>query len=1386
MTDDQQKYIDMYGVVKLNGKDHYLDDGDTWKSMDTGETFRGADFDTEEVYHDKDAASKSPGTVTGYAQTSVIADAMRNKGYNQQTREGFGFFGRTLSEVTQEDTGEVMSDRLYGEGIVTPTAYTSDRGYKSYTQGMRQRAQHGDEGDSYWKQKRNYIEDVQANYDLFAPKLVAFNEAEYKTSPGIYGGVLNRHYDRDYDNQANNVLSAGVKQGLQSLEQSWHGLKAWTGDVTGDEELYQKGVIGAHKVQVASQDNPEYINTYKQINNASDAVEFVVGQAGVALPYMLGIIASYGAGSVLASTTAAKLALGAIPPSLTYTGEVYGNMEGGMDQRNAAVALLAGAAMASLDTLGVSLLFKPSVMMSVFGRGQVAKELFKRNPATSLKSWKRKVDDVFNGTSMVGINKMLDIGKVALGKKGAFKLAQATALNAGRGMITEGVTEVAQEGLGYASSVFGSEAKWNPEHFKDVLINAGVGGSALGGGFGAVSGGFGGYRDYKKATRRTTQAGLEADLNTETYDAALKVHDEAIALQSEEVRNSIGADKVEAQEVLDDMLKERAELKEGKQVLFTRAELIQQEAHANNPNDKGNHREGLNLELEKTQNSDTRKEKGWVRTLGELPSKFLKNGADFIHQTLMKGMKGHSSELTTVERALLAFLNTGEKFAAGLHMVQDRLRTTHKYQTAANQIFADVISVFKEKFPSAFNSNNFTPIMAEMKRFYKAVKDGADDGTLAEAFPGINVEEARAITVRIDKFINDFKTEMDERLKGSTQETGSKRKELKIDQDWFWKQTEINIEEVGKHKQHFITNATRILGSKAKAEAAYEGMFSFVNNFDPTHKRAGIGNTAFIPWELKTLHKDTVSDIEMLVADPEMVDFLHLDLLTQSQQKISRIVKYVVNLQFRGENDITLATLLMRYKTLAEAEGVYDPRVIHHVLGVLDAADGNYKPLENQTFANAQENIVMFNGLNQLESAALPSMVEFVVAFFRTAGTGDVATLIRKAVREGFIPLLKNNMQQTTKYIKKGSGLSIGEHHRNVQSWYESGQASHEGGVLGKLDTPPGSKIKAHIMQAFFSVTLLKYVTDFSRMTRWAFAEDAIINDIETISIYWRSGLFNTQHAHDAYSRLLDINVDPVKLAELYTEAKNHPVLRERATDWFLREQNGEVISEQERSEGLAEDFKIIRNEFPQLHEMLEIAKTSYVEMGTTRPDTSTKPLWANNQRYKLFTQYTSWIMSFQSQVLPKIWKDLKSGDPDVTYHTVMMMAYMLLAAYMMQELKDLWKFEEENPYLSDEKKIYRGVLQSGLLGTSHKALELAFPVYSPSSGDGAYSFNNFKRDIMSRLKSVAGPAFSSGEDVYDAVAATFEGDDDKMAYKWKRLVPLAGGTRAYTGKPPY
>jgi hypothetical protein len=327
-----------------------------------------------------------------------------------------------------------------------------------------------------------------------------------------------------------------------------------------------------------------------------------------------------------------------------------------------------------------------------------------------------------------------------------------------------------------------------------------------------------------------------------------------------------------------------------------------------------------------------------------------------------------------------------------------------------------------------------------------------------------------------------------------------------------------------------------------------------------------------------------------------------------------------------------------------------------------------------------------------------------------------------------------------------------------------SGQLSHEAGVLGHVDVAPSTKFKSKLMRGFFSVTGLKYITDFVRVSRWAFAHDAIIKDIEIMAVYWKGDAANVQMANDAYDRLRDLRVDPEKMAIDYKKATEDPAVQEMTED---------------------ELYKHFQTNYPDLYKSLELARKSYVEMAAVKPDATTKPLWALNPRARLLTQYTSFIMTFTSQTMPKIWKDVKSADPDIQYNTVMMMALMLIAAFLSQELKDEWKFGGDNPYLTDNEKKFRALKASGLLGSPGQLSDLLYPLYGGSSDKGPYSWNKLATDVGDRGSTLAGPTYSTGKDIYKAVKHSF-GDDDALGQYYRRkLVPIAGGTSAYTGTYP-
>ena len=1324
---DYEDFFD--DVVDTNLGQYSVIDGDTITN-DQGHSIRVEGIDTAETQHlvGKTGEYKH-GDYLGETHKQVLGDIIAAGNFTNIDLTGDKTYGRDVG-ILRDAAGNRVDEEAYYNGILPVNHFTSDRSVKLARDGSFARAIDSELGivrDDMWSRGRDKIREVK-NKTLVATKngdpllrQIAPDEKTLAAMKSVYGDsysiykprqVQFRNYDRDYDNQAYSEWSSGLDVGLLSLQKAWYGLKSETGDILGNEELFLSGKLDVDDKSFEMSNLPDFTQDFKDVNSFSDFGDYAVGQAGVALPWMLGIIGSFGAGAI-AAPGMLGMAIGAVPVALTYSGEVYSNMEGNMDERSAGVALATGVAMAALDRLGLEAVLHPSEILKDYAHTLLAKAYVKKygnhhtvESATAL--IKKAVNKEYAGT----LRRLAQLSAVVLGKKAYSKLAAEAVRGTVTGAVGEGSTELLQEGVGYAGSVYGSKAEWSQDEFERTLINSAIGGATIGGGMGAVSRPMQGLRDFRRVKNQFTLSNMNPSAGFE------KGH--------------------------------------------TRTTLIDDVASGIN---QGPHREVASKEFMPGRNKDTWSARGWTKSLAELPMRAVASGADFIHKTLLKNMKGFSPELTRVSKALLGYLNTGEHFAEGDDLSSAKLSMRHGYKTATNAIRTNIAAAFKDVVPNYWTQNNEWTAASRMRDFMTALREGKTDEELQAAFTGLDIQALKDVSKSITDFTAEFEKDinilLDDNNKlydkdGNLKNTDPDAKELPLDEHWFFDKSEFDRDYIRKNKSQFISDAMEAEGmSFEKAEELYEEYALIDNSHTAGEERIG---------RQRRTPEVVTNKLANLKANPLMQKYLYNDIFAQINQRIDEAVGWAVDRKFRGKNDTKLAKLLSHYKTLAESEGVYDARVITHIIDVLDGAEGKYKQLESERMASIQENITLINGLNQLDSAALASTVELVTAFFRTAGTGTVPELIRKAVKKGIIPLLKHNARETAKYIKKGSGQTVEEHHHNVVSMLYSGQLSHEAGVLGHVDVAPSTKFKSKLMRGFFSVTGLKYITDFVRVSRWAFAHDAIIKDIEIMAVYWKGDAANVQMANDAYDRLRDLRVDPEKMAIDYKKATEDPAVQEMTED---------------------ELYKHFQTNYPDLYKSLELARKSYVEMAAVKPDATTKPLWALNPRARLLTQYTSFIMTFTSQTMPKIWKDVKSADPDIQYNTVMMMALMLIAAFLSQELKDEWKFGGDNPYLTNNEKKFRALKASGLLGSPGQLSDLLYPLYGGSSDKGPYSWNKLATDVGDRGSTLAGPTYSTGKDIYKAVKHSF-GDDDALGQYYRRkLVPIAGGTSAYTGTYP-
>jgi len=108
------------------------------------------------------------------------------------------------------------------------------------------------------------------------------------------------------------------------------------------------------------------------------------------------------------------------------------------------------------------------------------------------------------------------------------------------------------------------------------------------------------------------------------------------------------------------------------------------------------------------------------------------------------------------------------------------------------------------------------------------------------------------------------------------------------------------------------------------------------------------------------------------------------------------------------------------------------------------------------------------------------------------------------------------------------------------------------------------------------------------------------------------------------------------------------------------------------------------------------------------------------------------------------------------------------MLGFASQYLKDLLKYGETTPYLDESELIRRGILSSGLAGTSERVIEQFFPIYETRSKDAGEWFWN--------TASGESPSLSNLGKIGSAVGDVVEGDMDKAGWKVAKATigPLA------------
>ncbi len=465
----------------------------------------------------------------GEFYTQLYEKLWNESGMNNVYRTGKkGYYGRDLGGL-QDKYGNDFMDKAVHEGIATPQNQSQR---ELYDMGVFERAFQqdvsGETKDDMWSQARESINNYQAATSVGIRK-TALNEKQLREYQDYYGDTFSpffnsqvqfRHPGRTLDNESYSDFGGGWLEGWQGIKESLNNAISLGGDVVGSQMMFDRGQLRADISRYDLQNMPRIKNDFTEVENFGDFVDWAQTASGVALPYVLGIVGSAVAGAVVTASAPITGILGTIfgaaltwqaPMAWVYAGEVYGNMEGDMDQRNAAIGLGGGIAMASLDRLGLAGLFSAGQVLKRQGLEEVAAAYAKKE-GVSLDVARLKVQDVFGNLTVAALKDLDTIATLQMSKS---VLAKQTGKGVLAGAGIEGLTEIFQESISYQGGRLGTDESirkpFDMDEYKRIMANAAAGGIFLGGAIRGTSTFTSEVGGFQKLKRQGTNAEIQGN-----------------------------------------------------------------------------------------------------------------------------------------------------------------------------------------------------------------------------------------------------------------------------------------------------------------------------------------------------------------------------------------------------------------------------------------------------------------------------------------------------------------------------------------------------------------------------------------------------------------------------------------------------------------------------------------------------------------------------------------------------------------------------------------------------------------------------------------------------------------------------------------------------------
>ena len=1060
-----------------------------------------------------------------------------------------------------------------------------------------------------------------------------------------------RHTDRTIDNQALHPWSEGFDIGWTGAIEGMFGAVDMIGEKTGFNWIESIGEDGVKRQRDYLKNKPDLkMNLLKPKLDAEGNVignqwdvggiggffEYVGNMGAVSLPYMGVTFAGTllapvtGGTSLVAATGIGALSgvgISMLAPVSMYAGQTWNEMEG--DNKSASLAAAAGITMAVLDRLGIKGLLgvggATGTLLKRETREQIIKAMLKENVdirrAERLRGLKGRqlTPKLRKDGARIALNKLGrmeavryldDAAKIAKEQLKARNILRALTARGAIGFGIESTTEVGQELTGYLAAVYGSDKQFDAVQLVDRLTNAAIAGGTLGAGFSAP--------------------GTAVDAAAWTDVAVRQAPEEAARLhQEEQWRKEAEIDKKEVKSKSADGKSETTTMQGTQQSI----DDLQKENNKEQKKRKKKTSKTKQQTPELSDRVDAGKRDFKNRTAGErtvdalkaIPS-LVKGAMPFIFWPAAHESKA-MRKLGSFFNGFLHRIYSGETFEEFKHLLLAKYRN----------VMQSPAEIAKAAGFGTINQTELSKIINDFanwvgtRKIVKSVRN--KDGTITHSLnPNFNWKNAPKHIRKHRKWLEVYAMNAarlgdmlwDDQKKA--REAAGKKWDVGRIENYVLRYKAFDKVAIEKKKNEFINALVK--HKKLSVKEATTITNNILNNRDVVD-----GSSLFQVARGKQKPGSHKGRKLNLSDDKNFDSFMETDAFINVSNSAKSATRYIAYQKFVGDN----GEVINEYLQQAIDEGMDEAKVNRIAVSIqdyLDAESGNYKRIENETWAKIQKNLLVWTTVAGLPLATVSSFVEYMMTM-RALSPEQIQKTFKGSAKEfaqaAWSTMMNPRLSSTQQRLEKEN---------RQQDLKDLGFFDWDVGAAQTTGATENTYASRYLLDKYFRLIGLQQWTDYTRNVRASIADDFIRNHMELILRQRRSGSLRTNEVQEAESQLSNLGINVGRLVELWAGPKTIPNI---GTD-------------------NAANIKIIEEWGAEFDRMMNHARFNFVNEAIALPGTANRPLFYQNQHLALFTQFQGFIATFTANHIPRMWGDyVKRGTPSMKYNAFAVMSTMIL-----------------------------------------------------------------------------------------------------------------------------